>query len=134
MTETISTAIAHLEHAERELSSHLAATQHALAALRGTQGVKPPATPVTPKERRQAPRRAPQDTNGNGTVSEDAIRSALKDGPLSPADLSARLHASRYQLRIVLDPLVERGAVITEGATTNRRLSLPGKPGKEVPQ
>jgi hypothetical protein len=89
------------------------------------------------------PRRAPTPAssgnghaNGNGhsTLSVEAIRSALQNGPLSPGDLSAALGVERAKLRLALKQYETAGVIVSTGATGNRRVALAaGAPAKEAP-
>jgi DNA-binding transcriptional ArsR family regulator len=81
------------------------------------------------------PARAPKASgNGHGDLSADAIRAALKNGPLSPGKLVEQLGVERARLRYQLVKLEEQGVVISTGSTANRRVALaPHRTAKEAP-
>jgi biotin operon repressor len=72
--------------------------------------------------------------NGHGALSADAIRAALRDGPVSPGVLASTLGVERSRLRYNLAQLEKQGVVISTGSTANRRVALaPHRAAKEAP-
>jgi len=63
----------------------------------------------------------------------DAIRSALKDGPLSPGDLAEKVGVTRGRLRYQVLALEQSGVIVSTGTTANRQIALAGTPAKEAP-
>jgi DNA-binding transcriptional ArsR family regulator len=73
-------------------------------------------------------------SNGHGELSADAIRAALKQGPLSPGALAEQLAVERSTLRYHLKQLEEDGLVVSTGVTAGRRVALaPHRTAKEAP-
>lgn len=127
---TFASAVEQMEQVERDLVAQLAAVRGALSALRGATGAAVP-TPAK-VERREKVKRPVVMT---GTVNEQSLRSLLKAGPKSPAQIGSHFQVSRYELRKTLDPLIASGALVASGSTTNRSVSLPGSQhaAKEAP-
>jgi hypothetical protein len=69
----------------------------------------------------------------DGRVSDDLVRVALQNGPLSPGVLGVRLNVERVRLRRHLEQMEARGLVTITGNTTTKQISLPGVPAKEAP-
>lgn len=68
-----------------------------------------------------------------GKFDVDALRAALRSGPMAPRDLARVLNVDRSTLRYQLKLCESAGMVVSTGATANRRIALSGKPAKEVP-
>jgi DNA-binding transcriptional ArsR family regulator len=75
-------------------------------------------------------------SNGNGhdgRISDELVRVALQNGPLSPGELAARLGVERSRLRFHIEKMQERGLITASGSTSQRRVALPEAPAKEAP-
>lgn len=71
--------------------------------------------------------------NGHGSISTDAIRAALRRGPMSPGALAAALQVPRARLGYHVTKLEEQGVLTTSGTTASRRIALADRPAKEDP-
>jgi hypothetical protein len=69
----------------------------------------------------------------NGRISVDAIRSALRHGPMPPRELASALHATAYQVKCCVKQLEAQGVIKTSGTTTTRRIALADRPAKGDP-
>jgi CRP-like cAMP-binding protein len=114
--------------AERtHLQARIAKVDEALATMRELFHL-----PAAERPARTARAKAPKaGTNGHGKISEDAIRAALRNGPLSPRDLATQLGITPGNLRYTAAKLERSGVLVGTGSTTNRLLALSGR--KEVP-
>ena len=121
-----------LETERAHLATRLTKVDEAIATMRELfhlPGV------VTAARKVPKPRKAPA-TNGNGhhaTPSVEAIRAALRKGPLSPGALAEQLGVSPYRLHNSVAKLEAQGVLVSSGATATRRIALAGSPAKEVP-
>lgn len=78
-------------------------------------------------------RPAPRVVSSDGQVTAETISEALRDGPLSPADLAKRLDVPRANLQRLLAVMTSQRLIVATGVTQSRRYTLPGKPAKEAP-
>lgn len=124
----------------RLLEQELEVTQGRCHELeRALETLRPLAGDVSEADEPKAPRRKKAlrkstpaaDVDDNGT----AILAMLKKhgGVMKPGELAAALKLTVVNLRYRLKPLVKSKQVAVTGTTMSRRVSLPGKPGKEAP-
>jgi DNA-binding transcriptional ArsR family regulator len=126
MTDShIARAVAELEAEELHLAARLEKVRTAIAAVRSACHL--PATRKAPATRTK---RSEPSADGNGRrrtkakLSADAVRAALRNGPLSPGELVSALGIERAQLRRLLVRFEEQGLVTSTGATASRRIAL----------
>jgi biotin operon repressor len=136
----IARAVAELLTERDNLRARLEKVDAAIAAVRDAfhlpsePRVKRASASASPRTTREA---AEPSGNGHaGELSVDAIRAALREGPLSPGALAKALNVSRHRLRIHVAQLEEKGIVASTGKTAGRLVGLPSHKGaaaKEVP-
>ena len=131
----VATAVAALEQERDNLAARLQKVDTAIASMRELFHLpKPPAKANghTPAPRRRvAP---PAASNGHRvTLDVGAVREALRNGPMAPGALAARLRVDRARLRYQLTKLEEQGIVSLSGTTAARRVALADGSAKEEP-
>ena len=126
-TSPIAQALAQLQLERDNLSARLAKVDALIVSMRDVFHL-----PNRPTLVNRPAREAPAHTNGRGKVSSEAIRAALREGPMSPGALADRLGIPRPRLRYTLAQLEADGDVLVTGVTASRRVALPGR-AKEVP-
>lgn len=122
-----------IESLEQERADLYARVHQIDAAIDAMRPLLPPGSVVEaaaeskPDRRAYAPRAA-------FAQHLDAIRKALKGGPLAPREVCEKVGVPYAVLRRALDRLLTDGEIAATGQRAGRRLSLmPGKPAKEVP-
>lgn len=140
ITTAFTQAIASLEQDEAKLlelieqhQGMLAKVRAALTSLRPLAGVPEPSSDR--RASRKPDRRAPvQTTAAKGKLPDEAaVLARLARGPMTPKAFQDAFGLSRYNVRAVLRPLIERKRVTIAGTTHARRIALAGSPAKEAP-
>lgn len=126
----IGRAIHELEAERTHLQARLGKVDQAIATMRDLFHL-----PAAGESRRQPSETRHRSTNRGQSAGRgpDAIREALKGGPLKPAALAERLNVPYPQIKRQVAALIADGAIVATGVTQSRRLSLPGKLAKEAP-
>ena len=131
----VATAVAALEQERDNLAARLQKVDTAIASMRELFHLpKPPAKANghAPAPRRRVMPAAP--SNGHRvTLDVEAVRNALRQGPMSPGELAQVLHVDRARLRYQLAKLEEQGIVSMSGTTASRRVALADGSAKEEP-
>ena len=124
--------------AEREhTSARLAKIDAAIATMRDLFHLPPGEKPAAALRISKGSKARTAPTPGatrKGDQALDAIREALKAGPLSPGELETKLKISRYMLNTHVKQLEADGVLVSTGTTISRRIALAGTPAKEAPQ
>lgn len=132
----IATAIAALELERENLSARLQKVDAAIVSMRELFHLpKPPAKAngAAPAAKR-ARGKASASVNGHRiTLDVDAVRNALRRGPMAPGALAEELGVDRARLRYQLAKLEEQGVVAMSGTTAARRIALADGSAKEAP-
>jgi hypothetical protein len=130
----IAAALAQLQLERDNLAARLEKVDGLIASMRDVFHL--PHVPArlnghTAPSRKAAPK--PRATDNGRGLSVDAVRKALKDGPLSPGAIEDALGAPKGSLRYQLGKLVDQGALTATGTTAARRLALADDSAKEAP-
>ena len=136
-TSRIARVIEELELEREHMSARLAKIDAAIATMRELfhlPGDKPAAALRISKGSKARTASAPTGATRKGDQALDAIRAALKAGPLSPGELETKLKISRYMLNTHVKQLEADGVLVSTGTTISRRIALAGTPAKEAPQ
>jgi hypothetical protein len=136
----IARVIAELENERENLTVRLTKVDAAIATMRELFHL-PNGRPAIVRRRQSVVRKqqivAP--ANGNGSTRradkvQAAIAAALARGPLSSADLAARVGLKRPALLYHTVRMKRTGVLVTTGAASSTQYALAGKPAKEAPQ
>jgi hypothetical protein len=128
MSQQITDAIAAFEARKSDLAVQIARIDAAINAMRSC--LDTPADDSPRVERRTpAPPTAKRELRGK----VDAIKDALKAGPLAPRELAERVGLQKVSLRPIIADLVARGVLRATGTTNSRRIELAGNRPKEAP-
>lgn len=125
----IAQALAQLQLERDNLAARLGKVDALIVSMRDVFHL-PGRPTLAHKSARETPAHA--NGNGHGKVTAEAIRAALRDGPMKPGTLADRLGIPRPRLRYTLAQLEAEGVVVSTGATASRRVALPGAPAKEA--
>jgi hypothetical protein len=129
----IAAALAQLQLERANLTARLAKVDEAIVTLGDLFHLPTTALPTRNMKVTDASHQSSKGSNGHAHELSDAIRAALKSGPMAPGELAAQLKIDRQALRYHVKQLEADRIVVSSGTTAARRIALAGRPAKEVP-
>lgn len=132
----VAAAIAALEMERDNLSSRLQKVDAAIVSMRELFHLPKPAAKLNGHAapvRRERSVKAQASNNGHRGFDVDAVRKALRSGPMPPRELAAALNMTPANLGYHAKKLQAQGVVTMSGTSAARRIALADGSAKEAP-